>query len=114
MPAPRLTHQGRFSDRAKRYYKYCQDLKMLAMAAKFAIPARYDITFFVRMPDSWPALKKVRSRLTPCNTRPAWFDLDNLVKGFSDALCEDDSFVYEIRARKFWDNDGRIEVFTIR
>ena len=114
MPAPRLTHQGRFSERAKRYYKYCDDLKLIAASLKFSVPDRVDVTFFIPIPSGWDRIRKIRHKMTPCNTRKMWFDLDNLVKGFFDALCADDSSVYELRARKFWDDGGRIEVFQIK
>lgn len=44
---------------------------------------------------------------TPHQQRP---DIDNYAKAFLDALCEDDSYVYDLRAEKYWGRQASITV----
>lgn len=37
-------------------------------------------------------------------------DIDNLIKGILDALCDDDAFVYEVHASKEWTYSGFIHL----
>ena len=43
----------------------------------------------------------------PHQQRP---DVDNYAKAFLDALCEDDSHVYSLKAEKYWSRTACIEV----
>ena len=43
----------------------------------------------------------------PHQQRP---DIDNLVKAVLDALCEDDSFVWNIEACKLWSDKAGIDI----
>jgi Holliday junction resolvase RusA-like endonuclease len=37
-------------------------------------------------------------------------DIDNLLKGFMDALLEDDARIWEVKASKLWGVNGSIKV----
>lgn len=57
------------------------------------------------MPASWSARKKNLYDGKPHQVKP---DIDNYLKAFMDALCEDDSYVYDVRATKEWACEGSI------
>ena len=38
-------------------------------------------------------------------------DKDNLEKALLDALCEDDSYIYDGRVSKYWSDAGYIEIY---
>ena len=47
----------------------------------------------------------------PHQQKPDW---DNLSKAWQDALCDDDSYVYDAHCRKFWGRTGAIIDHTIK
>lgn len=106
IPKPRLTHQGRFSDRAKRYYKYCNDLNMMNLKIN---ECGSHIVFVLPMPKSWSGRIRDALRDTPHKTKNS-NDVDNLVKAVMDAVFKNDGHVWDIRASKFWGDDGAIYV----
>jgi Holliday junction resolvase RusA-like endonuclease len=58
------------------------------------------------MPNSWSKKKKAEFNGKPHQQKP---DLDNLIKAFKDALCEDDSYVHTYeRMRKIWGEEDYI------
>lgn len=57
------------------------------------------------MPKSWSAKKRELMDGMPHQQRP---DVDNILKSLMDALCEDDSYIYDVRATKRWGQTGRI------
>lgn len=57
------------------------------------------------MPMSWSEKKKVLYDGKPHQVKP---DADNYLKAFMDALCEDDSYVYDVHAIKEWARKGEI------
>jgi len=60
------------------------------------------------MPQSWSKKKRAEMRGKPHQQRP---DLDNLIKAFKDALCEDDSHVHTyFEMKKIWGDVGQILV----
>lgn len=108
MPAPRLSHQGRFTDRAKRYYAWCDEVRVLGVK----VPdhgAR--ITFHIPMPKSWSKKKRMENNKTPHQQTP---DLDNLLKALLDAIKkgEGDHAVWQFTAAKLWSLEGAIEIET--
>jgi Holliday junction resolvase RusA-like endonuclease len=60
------------------------------------------------MPASWSQKKRDRLCGQPHQSKP---DIDNLIKGFMDALLKDDARIWEVRASKVWDVSGGIEVW---
>jgi Holliday junction resolvase RusA-like endonuclease len=60
------------------------------------------------MPPSWSKKKRVAMAGQPHKNKP---DLDNLIKAFKDALCDDDSFVHTYeKMTKVWGEQGCILV----
>ena len=109
--APRLNHKSLWTDKAKRYFKYKEDLKLLCNAAGYKkLGAKVKIVFFIPMPDSWTKKKKSEMLLTPHQQKP---DIDNLTKAFMDAFGVDDSYVWKLEAEKYWHMEGRITVYDI-
>jgi Holliday junction resolvase RusA-like endonuclease len=100
---PRITNQGRFSDKAQNYYSWCDELKL--KVRKYQPNGKLDVVFILPMPKSWSEKKKANSNTTPHTSRP---DIDNLLKAFLDALCTNDSYVYDVHAVKLWGHEGRI------
>jgi Holliday junction resolvase RusA-like endonuclease len=67
----------------------------------------FKVVFFMPMPKSWSEKKRKEMLGKPHQQKP---DIDNLAKAFMDALCVDDSYVYDIHAKKFWHDIGSIEL----
>jgi len=102
----RLTHQGRFSKEAKRWYAY----RDIIRAHNVQVPeSGAMIIFYKPMPKSWSAKKKEEMAGKPMQQTP---DVDNLLKGLLDAVYNDDACVFDIRVRKLWAYQGAIEIIT--
>lgn len=67
----------------------------------------FKVVFHVPMPKSWSDKKRKAMCSKPHQQRP---DVDNYLKAFMDALCDDDSYVYDVHAKKFWAHEGSIEL----
>jgi Holliday junction resolvase RusA-like endonuclease len=62
------------------------------------------------MPKSWSKKKRKAMNLQPHESKP---DLDNLLKGFKDALCENDSFVHTYdQIKKVWGERGQVIIMN--
>jgi Holliday junction resolvase RusA-like endonuclease len=59
------------------------------------------------MPVSWSKKKQIGLEGKPHQQTP---DLDNLIKGFTDALTDADSQIWNISACKLWGREGAILV----
>lgn len=107
VPKPRMTQRDRWAKRPSvvRYFQYCDDLR--EKLPNYTPPHAVYLKFFIAMPPSWSKKKRVLKLGKPHDQRP---DIDNLVKSFLDALCEDDSYIYAIRAEKYWAEQGSIEI----
>jgi len=106
-PAPRITHQGRFTKSAKAYYSYKDYLKLFCNANDFIISEKVKITFFIPIGKSI-SKKETALRLgKPHKQRP---DLDNLVKGIWDALATEDGFIHTLQCSKVWSLEGKIVI----
>lgn len=106
-PKSRLTFQGRFTQRAKKYYDYCNALQLLAKGV--TIKETVDLVFVMPMPQSWSKKKKEAMMNKPHQQRP---DLDNLIKAVLDALCKEDKHIHKIQAMKIWGSCGLIGMKT--
>ena len=112
-PKPRMTRQGKYSDRAKRYYKYANDLKWLwkEQAGNAAFPERgAQIVFYIPVFKSWTKKKKMLMMGEPHKQTP---DISNLIKALEDALCENDSYIWSYGSiEKRWAETGSIVITT--
>lgn len=108
---PRQTQSDRWKQRpvVVRYRAFCDELRLKLPG--YRVPEGLVITFYLPMPLSWSNKKRVREDGKPHKQRP---DIDNLVKSFLDALCEDDSYVWRVEAQKYWSVSGAIEVGCAR
>jgi Holliday junction resolvase RusA-like endonuclease len=97
IPAPRLTQGSLWTKKAKRYAKWKDDIRKLGLT----IPAS---PFTVRFGMPVPACGKDRLG-KPHEQVP---DIDNLLKALLDAGLKDDSHVHDVRAIKFWSEEGVI------
>lgn len=106
VPKPRMTRSDRWKKRPAvlRYWDFCDALRQHYTDT---VPDRVVLTFHIPMPASWAKKKKASMMNMPHQQKP---DIDNYVKAFLDALCEDDSYVYGIKAEKYWSTEGFIEV----
>ena len=102
---PRQTRSDKWKQRpaVMRYRAFADKVR----AAGLKIGETLNVVFYMPMPKSWSKRKREKMRCEPHQQKP---DIDNLVKALLDAVLDDDSHVYEIRAVKFWDEVGS---FTI-
>ena len=108
---PRMTQRDKWSSRpcVERYFKFKEELNLLWKERE--VPERCYLIFFIPMPKSWSKKKKQEMNGKPHQQKP---DLDNLVKAFFDSLLAEDSQIYEIKASKFWNTEGKILVEDLR
>jgi Holliday junction resolvase RusA-like endonuclease len=95
-----------------RYWAFKDSLRV--QAAPYELPSDpliVNLTFYIRMPDSWSKKKKEAMRGTYHRQKP---DRDNLEKGVFDALWRQDSMIADGRTTKWWAYEGSIlmEVFN--
>lgn len=107
VPKPRMTRADAWKKRPAvvKYYEYKDELRRQAKEKGYTIGNTLDIIFHVPMPDSWSNKKKSAYMGTPHMQKP---DIDNLLKGFMDALLEEDSHVHTVVAQKVWGETGKI------
>lgn len=109
---PRMTRNGLWDKRARAYYQYKQALHLLFPG--YELPEVLEISFVLPMPKSWSGKKKRQMFGQPHQSKP---DIDNLVKGFTDALAtreKGDQHIHTIRADKKWGESGYIRTYDKR
>lgn len=106
VPKPRMTRSDAWKQRPAvlRYWAFKDEL---AACITGTLDSVFMVTFYVEMPKSWSKKKKAEMLGKAHQDKP---DVDNYLKAFMDALCENDSYVYDVRARKFWAEAGYIEL----
>jgi len=102
-PAPRMVQSDKWRKRpcVLRYRAFKDDLRRYITE----VPVPLRITFILPMPESWSEKKKANHFHKPHQQKP---DIDNLVKAFMDALLDDDSHVWSVKAEKYWGKEGSI------
>lgn len=103
---PRMTRSDKWKTRPA-VLKYRQFKDDLRVNVKGTLEPRFSVIFLVPMPVSWSEKKKAAMYRMPHQQRP---DVDNYLKGLMDALCVEDSHVYDVRSQKYWDYNGSIEL----
>lgn len=115
---PRQTRADRWQQRpaVMKYRDFADALRLLYPQP---LPAQLKLTFLIPMPRSWSAKKRYIMSFEPHQQAP---DIDNLVKAVLDALCvkdsdiykPNDSYIWDVRAKKIWAGDsdtvGGIEI----
>lgn len=107
VPKPRMTRADAWRKRpcVLRYRAFADELKKQAEDLGFTVPASgLSLEFHLQI------AKTVKREVgSPHQQRP---DIDNLVKAFLDALCDEDSYVWNIRAEKRWSQTPFIVALT--
>lgn len=91
-----------------RYWDYVNTLKLLL--PHYELGEELVINFYLPMPMSWSKKKQARKLGTYHDQRP---DLDNLTKGFMDAVksdINDDKRVAVLYCKKYWAEKGGLEL----
>ena len=112
-PKPRMTRQDKWKPRAiaLRYWAYKDQLNLMAKLKKFVLPHEgMAIVFVMPIPKSWTKKKQEEMNAQPHRQTP---DLDNLIKGFWDALADEDKHLWKVSAIKRWGKEGMIVVQEI-
>lgn len=103
LPKPRMTQRDKWKQRpvVMAYRQYKDDLR-----GKIEdVPNELWIVFVLPLPKSWPKKRKLAYDGIFHQQKP---DIDNLVKGFLDALLIEDQQVYEVHALKLWGSNPGI------
>jgi len=103
---PRMTRSDKWKERdiVMRYRAFKDELR-LSKIGSLVLTAPMWLVFVLPLPPSWPKKRILSSNGKPHQQKP---DIDNLVKGFLDALLEDDSVIYEVHALKVWGSNPGI------
>jgi Holliday junction resolvase RusA-like endonuclease len=106
VPKPRMTRADKWKQRpvVLRYRAYCDELRLL-LGSYDINTGKLAIDFYMPMPKSWSEKKKRRALLRPHKQKP---DIDNLLKGYLDAVLEEDCHVHSVKTRKVWAMEGKI------
>jgi Holliday junction resolvase RusA-like endonuclease len=106
VPKPRMVRSDKWNKRpaTKRYWDFKDELHK---HVKGNLEPTFTVTFNIPMPKSWTKTRRARCDRLPHQQRP---DVDNYLKAFMDCLCEDDSYIFDVRARKFWAVKGSIDL----
>lgn len=108
---PRMTRRDKWDKRpcVQKYWDYKDELR-LRLPKDFEMPeSNYHLIFYIPMPKSWSATKKAEMMYTKHQQTP---DKDNLEKGFLDAVCDEDSHIWDGRVTKYWSETGAIVLRT--
>ena len=101
IPRTKLRPEGlRRLTRIERYNNYKIELLGEAKRKQFTIPpSGLSVTFYFPIPKSWSKKKRAAHHGMLMQSRP---DIDNVLKGFFDALVSEDKFIANITATKRW------------
>ena len=112
VPKPRMTQSDRWKKRpaVNRYYAYKDALIYEGLAQGFYLTDDIELTFYMPMPSSWSKKKKAEMNGKPHQAQP---DIDNLAKAVMDALLDEDSHVWSLRASKLWSDKGSLIIKTV-
>lgn len=106
---PRMVRSDSWTGRkcVAKYWQYKEELNYAARELNYELKKKLNIIFYLPMPESWSKKKKLKMNGKAHDSKP---DCDNLLKAFMDCLLENDSKVYDVRIRKYWDYKGSIKV----
>jgi Holliday junction resolvase RusA-like endonuclease len=107
---PRMTQRNKWYKPPElvRYWDYANELKR--QLPDYELGEELVINFYLPMPKSWSKKKQAEKLGTYHNQKP---DIDNLAKGFMDALksdINDDKRVAVLYCKKYWAIKGALEL----
>ena len=104
---PRQTRRDVWQQRpaVMKYRAFADELRLRFKALNLSLGEKLDCVFVLPMPKSWPKKKKDEMSGKPHKQKP---DIDNLAKAVQDALCKEDSHVWQHRTEKIWGETGMI------
>jgi Holliday junction resolvase RusA-like endonuclease len=108
--AVRMTRADRWRKRPAvlRYFEFKDSVIKECNKVGFELKNNLDVVFFLPMPESWSLKKKEKMNGMPHKSRP---DIDNIVKGFMDALKDQDGDIWFIKAEKRYAHKGSILIY---
>jgi Holliday junction resolvase RusA-like endonuclease len=90
------------------YFNYKRTLEAFSWRDKYVVTNRLSLIFVIPMPSSWSKKKRLSMIGQPHTVKP---DLDNLIKAFKDALCENDSHIHTYdQMSKVWGTSGAVVI----
>jgi Holliday junction resolvase RusA-like endonuclease len=90
------------------YFNYKRTLEAFSLRDKYVVTNRLSLIFVIPMPSSWSKKKRLSMIGQPHTVKP---DLDNLIKAFKDALCENDSHIHTYdQMSKVWGTSGAVVI----
>lgn len=111
---PRMTRRDVWKERpvVVRYRNYCDELRMklprqMTHPDLNAAITKISIIFYLPMPKSWSKKKREQMSMKPHQQKP---DLDNLLKGWMDALYRNDQVIWRVTMEKRWLETGKIQL----
>ena len=111
IPKPRMTRADTWKKRpcVVKYWAYKDELRVLLNNHNIKIGDNICIEFHVAMPKSWSKKRKNEMNGLNHTKRP---DVDNLLKGFMDAIFEEDSHIHTVYAKKYWAKEPSIVILN--
>lgn len=112
VPKPRMTKQDTWKKRpiVERYWAYKDELvlRFKRLGLPPLPPHILGVSFIIQMPKSWSEKKKSKMDGEPHKQKP---DLDNMLKGLQDCLCDEDEHIWRIEnLEKRWGRKGQIQL----
>ena len=104
---PRMTRADKWKKRkiVEDYRAYKDELSL--KLSRWKRDDELILTFRIQMPKSWSKVMRKRFMEMPHQATP---DIDNLVKGFFDALYVQDQRIWKVTAEKLWSDEGSITI----
>jgi Holliday junction resolvase RusA-like endonuclease len=112
VPKPRMTQRDKWLRPPRKpvedYNRFKRTLEAFSLRDKYVVTNPLSLIFVIQMPASWSNKKRNSMNGQPHTAKP---DLDNLIKAFKDALCENDSFIHTYdQMKKVWGVTGAIVI----
>ncbi|MGR3219218.1 MAG: RusA family crossover junction endodeoxyribonuclease [Candidatus Anammoxibacter sp.] len=106
---PRMTQRDKWKKRpcVLHYHAFKDECRL----KRVEIPQPCKIAFCVPMPKSWSEKKRSEMNHTPHTQTP---DIDNMLKALFDAVCEEDSHIWNVWAVKIWAEEGSISIVKMK
>lgn len=113
---PRMVRGDKYKKRpcVEKYWDYKNELLLcfpleVELIREIAMEP-FKLEFYVSMPKSWSKKNKKAQNGKSCRGNP---DVDNLLKGFLDAIFDQDKEVWSVWSEKYWAYEGSIIVYPI-